>query len=64
MREQVRRKVSNWALEEEARGLRQGAQRHRRIEAMVCRNPERKAAMLVEESKRSSPATKRLSLAW
>ena len=45
----MQRKVRNWALEEEARHLRQGAHRYRRQEAMACRNPEREAAILVEK---------------
>ena len=49
---QVQPKVRNRPLEEEARRLRQGAHRHRRQEAMVCRNPQREAAILVENCKK------------
>ncbi len=45
-------KIRNRPLEEEARRLRQGAHRHRRQEAMVCRNPQREAAILVENCKK------------
>ena len=45
-------KVRNRPLEEETRRLRQGAHRYRRQEAMVCRNPEREAAILVEKLKK------------
>jgi hypothetical protein len=48
----VQAKVRNRPLEEEARRLRQGAHRHRRQEAMVCRNPQREAAILVENCKK------------
>ncbi len=48
----MRRKVRNWALEDEARRLKQGAHRHRRQEAMACRNPEWEAAILVEKLKK------------
>jgi hypothetical protein len=53
---QLQRKVRNWALEEEARRLRQGTHRHRRQEAMVCRNPEREVAILVEKLKKEQPS--------
>ena len=49
---QVQPKVRNRPLEEEARRLKQGAHRHHRQEAMVCRNPEREAAVLVEKVKK------------
>jgi hypothetical protein len=40
------------SLEEEVRRLRQGAHRHRRQEAMVCRNPQKEVAILVEKLKK------------
>jgi hypothetical protein len=48
----VQPRIRNRPLEEEARHLRQGAHRHRKQEAMVCRNPEREAAILVEQLKK------------
>ncbi len=48
----MQRKVRNHALEEETRRLKQGAHRHRRQEAMVCRHPEREVAILVEKLKK------------
>jgi hypothetical protein len=44
--------VRNRALEEEARRLKRGAHKHRRQEAMACRDPEREAAILVEKLKK------------
>jgi hypothetical protein len=44
--------VRNLALEEEARRLKRGAHKHRRQEAMACRDPEREAAILVEKLKK------------
>ena len=52
----MQRKVRNWALEVEARRLRKGAHRHRRQEAIVCRNPEREVAILVEKLKKEQPS--------
>jgi hypothetical protein len=48
----VQPKVRNHPLEEEVRRLRQGAHRHRRQEAMVCRNPQKEVAILVEKLKK------------
>jgi hypothetical protein len=45
----MQQEVRNRPLEEEARRLRHGAHRYRRREAMVCRDPEREAAILVEK---------------
>jgi hypothetical protein len=48
----VYQKLRNRSLEEVARRLRQGAHRYRRREALVCRDPEREAAILVEQCKK------------
>ena len=52
----MQQKVRNRALQEETRRLRQGAHRYRRREAMVCRNPEREAIILVEKLKKEQPS--------
>jgi hypothetical protein len=52
----VQRKIRNWALEVEARSLRQGAHRYRRQEATACRNPKREVAILVEKLKKEQPS--------
>jgi len=46
------REVSNGALEEEARRLKQGIHRYRRQEAAARRDPEKEAAILVERCKK------------
>jgi hypothetical protein len=48
----MQQKVRNRGLEEEARRLKRGAHRYRRLEAMACRDPEREAAILVEKLKK------------
>jgi hypothetical protein len=48
----MEQEVRHRPLELEARRLRQGAHRYRRREAMVCRDPEREAAILVEKCKK------------
>jgi hypothetical protein len=49
-RQQVRDlEVRNWALEEEARRLKEGLHIYRRQESAARRNPEREAAILVHK---------------
>jgi hypothetical protein len=44
--------VRNWALEEEARRLKQGTHRYLRQEAAARRDSEKEAAILVEQGKK------------
>jgi hypothetical protein len=51
-----RPEARNWGLEEEARRLKQGANRHRRQEALVRRDRRRESEILVEQLKREQPS--------
>jgi hypothetical protein len=44
--------LRNWALEEEARRLKQGTHRYRRQEAAARRDREKEVAILVEQCKK------------
>lgn len=48
----MQRHIRNQGLEEEVRRLKQGSDRYRRREALVCRDPQREAAILVEKLRR------------
>jgi hypothetical protein len=52
----MQQEVRHRPLELEARRLKQGAHRYRRREAMVCRDPEKEAAILVEKCKKEQPS--------
>jgi hypothetical protein len=45
-------KLRNRALEEDTRRLKQGVHRYRRLEAKVCRDPEKEIEILVEKLKK------------
>ena len=45
-------KLRNRTLEEDTRRLMQGAHRYRRLEAKVCRDPEKEIEILVEKLKK------------
>jgi hypothetical protein len=53
---QRRQEARNWGLEEEARRLKQGAQRHRRQEALARRDRRRESEILVEQLKKEQPS--------
>jgi hypothetical protein len=44
--------IWNRALEEDTRRLKQGRHTYRRLEAKVCRDPEKEAEILVEKLKK------------
>jgi hypothetical protein len=52
----MQQNLRNRALEEDARRLKQGAQRYRRQEALACRNLEREVAILMEKLKKEQPS--------
>lgn len=51
-----RRQARNWALEEEARRLKQGAHRYQRREALTRRDQRREKEVLVEQLNKEQPS--------